>query len=428
MDPVSGTVSLVLPDGRRVGLDDDIVIGRAPIAPDDSPAARSVSLVAPTVSKTHALIGRTSGVVWLVDLHSSNGSEIVDATGAATTVVPGVRTTIAPACHLRLGTDVVVTVERPVASADDATVVRVPAQPTSGRPPAPAAPGVPRQPGSDGRPLPAASDAVDWSVVIEPAPGAPSPASAGQPPPPQAPPPQPPPPQPPPPGPAAPAAPAFSPSAAPTAQLAAVVPAAQPGPYGVAAPPQASRATTNRRSPAHRIGAFVLLVWGVVGGWRVLEIGPDVLRENLGGWPARFFSPVFEFEFEFAELYSVVSLPAALSPVAYVLAAAVVVTAFLALIVPSRPVRLLAVVAVGLELFFIAGFTVDFLVASGADALEFVVPNFVLPLIGAVLLLWPSRSSRDAPTQFAPQSPPGVFYAPQQPPPPPGAPPFGGPS
>jgi len=73
-----------------------------------------------------------------------------------------------------------------------------------------------------------------------------------------------------------------------------------------------------------------------------------------------------------------------------------------------------------------AGFAGDFFVAVGADSLEFVLPKFVLPAIGAVLLLWPSRSERGSSPSFAPQSSPGVFYAPQQPPPPPGTPPFGG--
>ena len=193
-------------------------------------------------------------------------------------------------------------------------------------------------------------------------------------------------------------------------------------------PPPPSGATTSRRSPAHIIGSVVLLVWGVVGGWRLLDVGPDVLRENLGGWPARFFSPVFRFEFEFAELFSVLSLPAVLSPIVFVLAGAVVVTAFLALIVPTRTVRFLAVATAGLELFLIAGFAVDFFVAVGADSLEFLLPNFVLPLIGAGLLLWPTRSPGGTTAAFAPQFQPGVFYAPQQPPSPPGAPPFGGPS
>ncbi len=426
MEPPSDTVSLVLPDGRRIQLDDDVVIGRAPVAPDNSPAARSVSLVAPTVSKTHALIGRTAGVVWLVDLHSSNGSEIVDGSGTATTVVPGVTSTIPPGSHLRLGTDVVVTVDRPVAGVDDTTVVRAPA---------PVATIVPPQPGTDGRPLPAASAAVDWSVVMEPARGAPMPSSARQPgpgthrPPPQPPSPQPPSPQPPSPGsPVAPSAPAFSPSSPPTAQVAAVMPAAQPGQFGMAVPPQVSGAPTSRRSPAHIVGALVLLGWGLVGGWRLLEIGPDVLLENLSGWPARFFALVSRDEFEFIELFSFVPTPNWLSPIVYVFAAAVVVTAFLAVIVPSRTVRFLAIATVGLELFLIAGFAVDFFVAVGAESLEFVLPNFVVPLIGAGLLLWPTRSPGGPSVAFAPQSSPGVFYAPQQPPPPPGAPPFGGPS
>ena len=159
------------------------------------------------------------------------------------------------------------------------------------------------------------------------------------------------------------------------------------------------------RSAAHVIGALVVLVWGLVGGWRLLDIGSDVLFDNLSGWPARFFSLVFREEFEFTELFSFIPTPDVLSPIVYVLAVLVIASALLVLVAPSRTVRFLAVGAVLLQLGLMAGFAVDFFVAAGADSLEFVLPNFVLPVIGAVLLLWPSRSERKPPRRRSRRSP-----------------------
>ena len=152
--PTDPHVALVLPDGRRVRLAEAVVIGRAPIPPDDWPNAVEVALAAPTVSKTHAVVGRTGDHLWIIDLASSNGSEIIDGAGAASRLVPGVRSMIPRGCRLRLGTDTVVAIERPTPTAAPHVI--------------------PAQPGRDGQPLPAASDAVDWTVVLEPPPGVPT--------------------------------------------------------------------------------------------------------------------------------------------------------------------------------------------------------------------------------------------------------------
>ncbi len=403
---VPDAAALILPDGRRIVLDRDVVIGRAPIAPDESPAARSVSLGTPTVSKTHALIGCTGRVVWAIDLHSSNGSEIVDPSGAATALTPGAKTTVAPGCGLRLGTEVLITVERPLVGDDDPTVVRDVGTSAQGSPTTI----VPEQPGRDGRALPAASDAVDWSVEMDPPPGSPP----TQPPPPIAPPRQ---------QPAATAGVLGPDNPAAAGRCARRLP---PASHMPPAPMTPGPAAPRGRSAAHVVGALVVLGWGMVSGWRLLEIGPDVLFENLDGWPSRFFSQVSRDEFEFFELFSLVPTPDFLSPIVLVLAAAVCVLALSVLVSGNRSLRFLTVGAVGVVLFLMAGFAVDYFVAFGVDSLEFTLPNFVLPVIGCGLLLWPSGPSRTPTPPFAPQAQPGVFYAPQQSPPPPGAPPFGG--
>lgn len=174
------------------------------------------------------------------------------------------------------------------------------------------------------------------------------------------------------------------------------------------------------------MGALIVLVWGIVSGWRLLEIGPDVLFENLSGWPSRFFSQVSRVEFEFVEFFSFVPTPDFLSPIVYVLAAAVCVLALSFLVSANRTLRFVTVGAVGVVLLSMIGFAVDYFVAVGVESLEFTLPNFVLPVIGCGFLLWPSGAAGNATPPFAPRAQPGVFYAPQQSPPPPGAPPFGG--
>jgi pSer/pThr/pTyr-binding forkhead associated (FHA) protein len=171
MDPVPPTTMLVLPDGRQVRLDSDVVIGRAPVPPPESPEARPVSVEVATVSKTHALIGCTPSSVWIVDLESSNGSEIIDSSGRASRIVPGVRSLVPTRCHIRLGTEAIVTVEQVI----DEPAVPVDDDITVERPVRASASVVPEQPGRDGKPLPPRSPDVDWSVPPAPAPGLPTP-------------------------------------------------------------------------------------------------------------------------------------------------------------------------------------------------------------------------------------------------------------
>ncbi len=176
---------LVFPDGRRVELDADVVVGRAPVVPEGSPAARSISVPVPTVSKTHALIGSDADGVWLIDLHSSNGSEALDSLGASQRAVPGQRLSIPAGSHIRIGTDTIITVDAGVPEEDDDRTVTI--RPTPASPP-PVAP--PAAPSSAVDP----ADPVDWSAVADPAPvvpaapepvrASPQPEPAQQPPPP----------------------------------------------------------------------------------------------------------------------------------------------------------------------------------------------------------------------------------------------------
>jgi hypothetical protein len=72
-----------LPDGRNVQIRETVVVGRHPSPPSDTPTAASVSLVDHTksVSKTHAMLHVRDGMVWITDLHSTNGTVLTNPTG-----------------------------------------------------------------------------------------------------------------------------------------------------------------------------------------------------------------------------------------------------------------------------------------------------------------------------------------------------------
>ena len=84
---------VVLPDGRTVRLDRSLVVGRNPDPRMGAVGAVSVPVAEPSVSKTHAAIDLVDGVVWVTDLHSTNGTRI-EIGGALTLCVPGKRTRV----------------------------------------------------------------------------------------------------------------------------------------------------------------------------------------------------------------------------------------------------------------------------------------------------------------------------------------------
>lgn len=91
---VSGihTWVVTLPDGRNLPLSAPLVFGRAPVAPDSAPTAHAVPIVDPrkSLSKTHAVIELRDGLLWVTDLHSTNGTTVTNAIGEATACPPGI--------------------------------------------------------------------------------------------------------------------------------------------------------------------------------------------------------------------------------------------------------------------------------------------------------------------------------------------------
>lgn len=84
--------SLVVSDGQRLDVDAPIVIGRDPVVPASVSFGRSVPVVDKwkSVSKTHAVIEVRDGMLWVTDLHSTNGTTITNAVGEAMTCPPEV--------------------------------------------------------------------------------------------------------------------------------------------------------------------------------------------------------------------------------------------------------------------------------------------------------------------------------------------------
>ncbi len=364
----------------------------------------------PTVSKTHALIGQDASGVWLVDLHSSNGSEVLDHAGSSERAVPDQRLFVPDGSHIRLGTDTIITVDFGAASGDDdpyRTMVVPPPQAN----PAPAA---------------VASQAA-------PSPPPAPPVQSVQPPPPAQPvfPPQ-----------AAPPPPAQPLTSAPPAASTQVFspvpgnplppgPVQQPGPsyvHGAVASP-ATAPSAGGRSVAHLIGAIIILVWCTVGFAVLRDWIPDAVEDVIDGRIIDFFTLPDRFTLQFAEFFAVVRLPESLDflgRAANIGPVIAIVMAIIALIIPKGVVRWILVGLVSIPMFLLLGLLVT--IASDSfdffiDEIDRLIPWFVLPGIGSVLLLWPSRRSASAPP---PQQ--DVFYAPVQSPEPPfagpGAPPF----
>jgi len=84
--------SLAFADGQTAAVGATIVVGRDPAAPASHPSARAVPVADPlkSVSKTHALIEQRDGLLWVTDLHSTNGTKVTNAIGEATSCPPGI--------------------------------------------------------------------------------------------------------------------------------------------------------------------------------------------------------------------------------------------------------------------------------------------------------------------------------------------------
>lgn len=84
---------LTLADGRRIPMSSmPVAVGRGPVAPASHPTAKALAVSDPhsSVSKTHAVLEVRDGMLWVTDLHSTNGTKVTNDVGEATSCPPGV--------------------------------------------------------------------------------------------------------------------------------------------------------------------------------------------------------------------------------------------------------------------------------------------------------------------------------------------------
>lgn len=97
--------ALFADDGERINIDRVVIVGRNPTAPPGFPDARLVVLRDPSMStsKTHAVLRPDPGGVWVMDLHSTNGSAVTTPSGIRTAVPAGGALVVASGGQLHLG-------------------------------------------------------------------------------------------------------------------------------------------------------------------------------------------------------------------------------------------------------------------------------------------------------------------------------------
>ncbi len=97
-------VELVLAGGSSVPLETSVVVGRDPVAPRDLPGTIATAISDDmSVSKTHALIEEAHGTVWVTDLGSSNGTEIIDIDGTERSLQKGIPAVAPIGSTIRIG-------------------------------------------------------------------------------------------------------------------------------------------------------------------------------------------------------------------------------------------------------------------------------------------------------------------------------------
>lgn len=98
----AGCVAIELPDGRSVPLSGGIVIGRFPRSPNGNTAMMEVPYPDSSLSRTHLVIESTDSGVAVTDLHSTNGTTIVEG-GLSRGCPPGEAVGVTPGAEIRAG-------------------------------------------------------------------------------------------------------------------------------------------------------------------------------------------------------------------------------------------------------------------------------------------------------------------------------------
>lgn len=97
--------TLTLPDGATFAVIGATVVGRRPSAPASHPDATVLTLPDPQkmLSKTHALIEVETEAVWITDLDSTNGTDLVSPDGTVSPLTPRERSRVVDGQTLSFG-------------------------------------------------------------------------------------------------------------------------------------------------------------------------------------------------------------------------------------------------------------------------------------------------------------------------------------
>jgi hypothetical protein len=99
------SVRIVFDSGEELAVDGPVYIGRNPDganAPGGYPVYALPDL-SRSLSRTHALIDWTDGLLWVTDLNTTNGTAIVGADGQLQPLIPGLRTAAAIGWRVEFG-------------------------------------------------------------------------------------------------------------------------------------------------------------------------------------------------------------------------------------------------------------------------------------------------------------------------------------
>ena len=101
----SGQTVLTFDTGQRevVAANSIVALGRAPSATGGEDQLIVVTDSSTTISKNHARWEEDRGGVWVTDLGSTNGTELMYADGRTQVLTPGVRTSAQGVARIRLG-------------------------------------------------------------------------------------------------------------------------------------------------------------------------------------------------------------------------------------------------------------------------------------------------------------------------------------
>lgn len=103
-DPVPlADVLLVPASGDAIVVRGTVVVGRRPESDAPDVTAHALPDIARTLSRNHAVLEWTDNLLWVTDLHTTNGTTITSPDGAVQPLVPGQRTAAAVGWHVELG-------------------------------------------------------------------------------------------------------------------------------------------------------------------------------------------------------------------------------------------------------------------------------------------------------------------------------------